>query len=226
MNLETAVWYVGYQDVIAIGHLFLTGKIRTERVIALAGPVVGKPRLVRTRLGASLSELTAGEYETSNGQPVRIISGSVLAGRHAKEPVDFLGRYHNQVSILAEGGERELFGWALPGANKFSIRRVFASALSGGGDGNGGQKFDFNTSTEGSPRAIVPIGMYEDVMPLDIIATPLLKSLITEDTEFAQQLGVLELDEEDLALCTFVCSGKHEYGPMLRKSLTTIEHEG
>lgn len=222
VSMEHSVWYVGYQDVVAIGHLFNTGQLLTERVVSLAGPVVRKPRLVRTRLGASLAELTEGQFERPHGCDVRVISGSVLAGRRGVVPVDFLGRYHNQVSILAEGGHRELIGWLLPGKNKFSIRRVFASAWAGGED----QKFAFDTSTEGSPRAIVPIGMFEDVMPLDIIATPLLKALITDDTEYAQELGVLELDEEDLALCTYVCPGKTEYGPLLRRNLTQIELEG
>ena len=111
----------------------------------------------------------------------------------------------------------------LPGKEKFSIRKIFTSAWQSDSDN---KRYPFNTSTCGSPRAIVPIGMYEQVMPLDIVATPLLKALVTADTEYAQQLGVLELDEEDLALCTYVCPGKHEYGPLLRKSLTTIEHEG
>lgn len=224
VNRKHAVWYIGYQDVVAVGHLFLTGEIWTDRVVSLAGPAVAEPRLVRTQLGASLTELTSGQYAETDQQPIRIISGSVLSGRKSVAPVDFLGRYHNQVSILAEGGKREFFGWAMPGANKFSIRRVFASAWTNGADEP--QKFDFDTSTEGSPRAVIPIGMYEDVMPLDIVATPLLKSLITDDIEYAQQLGALELDEEDLALCTYVCPGKHDYGPMLRKNLTTIELEG
>jgi len=224
VSQEKSVWYIGYQDVVAIGHLFLTGKIMTERVVSLAGPVVTQPRLVKTRLGASLSELTAGQFSVSDPRAVRIVSGSVLSGRWSAEPTDFLGRYHNQVSLLAEGGRRDFLGWMKPGNDKFSIRRIFTSALNAGSEEP--QKFDFNTGTEGSPRAIIPIGMFEDVMPLDLIATPLLKALVTADTEYAQQLGVLELDEEDLALCTYVCSGKHDYGPMLRKSLTTIEHEG
>jgi len=229
VSQDKSVWYIGYQDVVAVGHLFLTGKIWTERVVSLAGPVVAEPRLLRTRLGASLTELTANQFAVSDQQPARIISGSVLSGRRSVEPVDYLGRYHNQVSIIAEGGQRELFGWAMPGTDKFSIRRIFASAWTNSTDGGSAdqtKKFAFNTSSEGSPRAIIPIGMYEDVMPLDIVATPLLKALVTDDTEYAQQLGVLELDEEDLALCTYVCSGKNDYGPMLRKSLTTIEREG
>jgi Na+-transporting NADH:ubiquinone oxidoreductase subunit A len=217
---DKTVWTIDYQDVVAVGHLFLDGKLLVERVISLAGPIVNQPRLIRTRLGASLAELTDGQY-TAGEHGARVISGSVLSGRKSVPPRDFLGRYHAQVSLLAEGGERDFLGWLKPGGDKFSVRRVFSSAWTGAAE-----RFAFNTSTEGSPRAMVPIGMYEQVMPLDIVATPLLKALITEDTEFAQKLGALELDEEDLALCTYVCPGKYEYGPLLRKNLTTIEHEG
>jgi Na+-transporting NADH:ubiquinone oxidoreductase subunit A len=221
VHATRTVWHIGYQDVIAIGHFFLTGEISTDRVIAIAGPVVERPRLVRTRLGASLREITR-EDVAAEKDPVRVISGSVLSGRISVPPVEFLGRYHNQVSILAEGGARELLGWVKPGFDKFSIRRVFASSWKRLRD----HRFPMNTSIGGRPRAMVPIGMYEDVMPLDLVVTPLLKALITEDTEYAQKLGVLELDEEDLSLCTFVCPGKHEYGPLLRRNLTLIEDEG
>lgn len=212
------VWYVGYQDVAAIGHLFLTGRLRTDRVISLAGPAVKKPRLIKTRLGASLKQLTEGELEDGK---LRVISGSVLSGRTSEGELSYLGRFDSQVSVLKEGGERELLGWATPGAGKFSLSRAFSSAFTGLKD-----KVAMTTTANGSKRAIVPIGMYERVMPLDIIATPLLKSLMVQDTEYAQALGCLELEEEDVALCTFVCPSKNEYGPMLRKSLTTIEIEG
>ncbi|MCA9230930.1 MAG: Na(+)-translocating NADH-quinone reductase subunit A, partial [Planctomycetales bacterium] len=218
------VWTVGYQDVVAIGHLFLTGQLLVDRIVSLAGPLVTKPRLIRSRVGASLAEITEGQLNVGADRTPRVISGSVLSGRRGLSPVDFLGRFHNQVSVIAEGGERELLGWLKAGQEKFSIKRVFASAWQG--EASAQKRFAFNTSTHGSPRAMIPIGMYEQVMPLDIIATPLLKALITEDTEYAQQLGVLELDEEDLALCTFVCPGKYEYGPLLRQSLTSIEREG
>ncbi|QDV67889.1 Na(+)-translocating NADH-quinone reductase subunit A [Rosistilla carotiformis] len=211
------VWYIGYQDVIAIGHLFETGKLDPTRIISLAGPCVAKPRLLETRLGADLTQLTAGELEGDN---LRIVSGSVLGGRTATEPCMFLGRYHTQVSVLQEGNEREFLGWQKPGFEKFSITRVFASALTPG------KRFAMNTGTHGSERAMVPIGSYERVMPLDILPTQLLRSLIVRDTEEAQQLGALELEEEDLALCTFVCPGKYEFGEILRENLTTIEIEG
>lgn len=216
---KKTVWYLNYQDVIAIGHLFVTGRYDATRVISLAGPGVTRPRLVRTTLGASLSELTAGSLIEGD---LRVISGSVLSGRAMADPkTAFLGRYHNQVSVLAEGRDREFLGWQKPGFDRFSIRRVFASALKGGG-----QSFAMTTSTHGSHRAMVPIGVFEDVMPLDILPTFLLRALLCGDTEQAAALGALELDEEDLALCTFVCPGKTEYGPILRQSLTTIERDG
>lgn len=217
VSVRKTVWHVNYQDVIAIGRLFATGRLSTERVVSLAGPSVSRPRLLRTRLGADLAELTGNELEEGRH---RVISGSVLSGRTSREPVGFLGRYHLQVSAIPEGGERVFLGWQRPGLDKFSIKRVFASAFAGR------RKFAFTTSLEGSPRAMVPVGSYEAVVPLDVIPTFLLRSLIVEDVEQARDLGCLELDEEDLALCTFVCPGKYEYGPMLRKSLTRIEKEG
>ncbi len=218
VSASKSVWYLNYQDVIAIGKLFVTGQIFTDRVISLAGPSVREPRLMRTRLGASVSEITYGNLAEGEN---RVISGSVLSGRIASGPFDFLGRYHLQISALQEGRERVFLGWQRPGLDKFSVKRVFASAFLGGHS-----KYAFTTSSEGSKRAMVPIGMYEKVMPLDLLPTFLLRSLIIGDTEQAQQLGCLELDEEDLALCTFVCPGKTEYGPLLRKYLNQIEQEG
>lgn len=220
VGMDRSAWYINYQDVLAIGHQFSTGQLSSDRVVSLAGPAAANPRIVRTQLGANLTQLTAGETIEGTEYGVRVISGSVLSGATAKSPVDFLGRYANQVSLVEEGKHRELIGWMLPGGNKYSIKRIFASAM------NPNKKFAMTTSTEGSFRAIVPLGSFERVMPLDIIATPLLKSLAVQDTETAQALGCLELAEEDLALCTFVDTGKHEFGPMLRQSLTTIEREG
>lgn len=213
---KKTVWTIGYQDVTAIGELFTTGKLNPERVVALAGPQVEKPRLVRTRIGANLEELTAGELKTGEN---RLISGSVFGGRTGKGPLMYLGRYHNQVSVLLEGREREMIHYLRAGFNKFSVLNIYASKLAS-------KLFDFTTSTNGSERAMVPVGAYEKVMPLDILPTQLLRAIIVGDTDMAQKLGALELDEEDLALCTFVCPGKYEYGPLLRNNLTRIEVEG
>ncbi|MEG3756928.1 Na(+)-translocating NADH-quinone reductase subunit A [Pseudoalteromonas carrageenovora] len=217
VSVSKKVWHIGYQDVIAFGHLFLTGEINADRVISLAGPRVKNPRLVKTQLGASLDDLVAGELEDGDN---RVISGSVLSGSISNGVHAFLGRYHVQVSVLLEGREKELFGWIAPGSNKFSVTRTFLSHLAPR------RLFKMTTSTGGSKRAMVPIGSYERVMPLDILPTLLLRDLIARDLDSAISLGALELDEEDLALCTFVCPGKYEYGSILRDCLTTIEKEG
>ena len=197
-------------------NYFTTGELFTDRVVALAGPQVKNPRLVRTRLGANLSQLTANELNAGNN---RVISGSVLHGAKAAGVHDYLGRYALQVSVIAEDTEKEFFGWITPQPNKFSITRTVL--------GHFGKKlFNFTTAENGGHRAMVPIGNYERVMPLDILPTLLLRDLEVGDTDSAQLLGALELDEEDLALCTFVCPGKADYGSFLRQALDKIEKEG
>jgi Na+-transporting NADH:ubiquinone oxidoreductase subunit A len=214
------VWHVGIQDLVAIGKLFETGVLDVSRIIALAGPPVQRPRLLRTRVGAETVSLV-NEAELASAQDCRVISGSVLSGRQANGAVfGYLGRYHQQVSVLAEERDRKLLGWLAPGFNKFSAIRTFASTLLPG------RRFGLTTSTNGSRRAIVPIGMYERVMPMDLLPTAMLRALVMCDVERAEELGCLELDEEDVALCTFVDPGKTEFGPYLRRVLDTIEKEG
>jgi len=216
VSLKKQVWSIDYQDVIAVGRLFTTGRLNVDRVVALAGPQVEKPRLLRTRIGASLEELCAGELKAGDN---RIISGSVLSGRTAHGVENYLGRHHLQVSVLREGRERILLGYLSPGSDRHSALGIYLSSFFKG------RKLPLSTSTNGSPRAMVPVGSYERVMPLDILPTQLLRALIVGDIEVVQSLGGLELDEEDLALCTYVCPGKYEYGPILRDNLTRIEKE-
>ncbi|WP_373813274.1 Na(+)-translocating NADH-quinone reductase subunit A [Neisseria dentiae] len=217
VGANKTVWTVNYQDVIAIGHLFATGELDVSRVVSLAGPQVKQPRLLRTVLGAKVSELTAGELKDGEN---RVISGSVLNGAAAAGPHDYLGRYHNQISVIAEGRAKELFGWVLPSADKYTVTRTTL------GHFLKSKLFNFTSAVNGGERAMVPIGTYERVMPLDILPTLLLRDLIVGDTDSAQALGCLELDEEDLALCSFVCPGKYEYGALLRNVLDKIEKEG
>jgi len=214
---EKTVWYLNYQDVMAIGSLFVSGRLNTARVVSLAGPAVKNPRLIRTRLGACTEDLVKGELIEGEN---RVVSGPVIAGHQAAGPLAYLGRYHLQVSALAEGRQRDFFGWLGPGFKKFSVTNTMASCLSPGA------KYPMTTAAFGRRRAIVPIGAYEKVMPLDILPTFLFRALETGDVEQAEALGCLELDEDDLALCTFVCPGKIDFGPMLRRTLTTIEKEG
>ena len=187
---DREVWHINAQDTAAIGVLITTGRIDVHRIISLAGPSVNKPRLVKTRLGAALDELVSEELrEGGEGNPGvhRIVSGSVLSGRWVNDPTAYLGRYHQQVSVLPEGGK---------------LTRL------------------------GPLRAIVPIGRYERVIPLDVLPTFLLRALAVNDVEDAENLGCLELVEEDLALCSYVCPSQIEHGTNLRRTLDIIEKEG
>ncbi|MCP4911619.1 MAG: Na(+)-translocating NADH-quinone reductase subunit A [Oligoflexia bacterium] len=213
---KKTVWHVGYQDVIAIGSLFKTGRLFVERVVALGGPMMKNPRLLRTRVGACMNQLLEGEIKNGGH---RVISGSVFNGRKLDSDFCYLGRFHTQISTLTDTDEREFLGWQGPGFDKFSIKNCYAGKFKV-------PSFDFSTKLYGSHRAMVPVGIYEEVMPLDILPTQLLRALVTNDTDLAQQLGALELDEEDLALCTFASPGKVDFGPSLRENLTTIEKEG
>lgn len=220
VNIHKFVWHIDYQAVMAIGALFTTGHLNVERVVSLAGPTVKNPRLVRTRVGANLDELVAGEL--ADDVESRVVSGSVLYGHTASDWSAYLGFYDLQVSALKEGREREFFGWIVAGKNKYSALNVYTSSV----DKKHNRLFPLTTDKNGSNRAIVPVGVYETVMPMDILPTPLLKALIVGDSDQAQLLGCLELDEEDMSLFTFVDPGKHDFAPVLRANLTKIEKEG
>ncbi|MEM7219126.1 MAG: Na(+)-translocating NADH-quinone reductase subunit A [Pseudomonadota bacterium] len=217
VHANKTVWTIGYQDVIAVGRLLQTGRLDSSRTVALAGPGIRNPRLLRTTLGASTDELTAGEL--ADGEQ-RTVSGSVLAGHTARGALAFLGRYHNQVCVLPEGRERKLFGYLTPGPKSHSVFPIYLSAW------RKRRALDFSTTTNGSTRGMVPIGTYDSVMPLDILATQLMRALLVGDIERAINLGALELDEEDVATCTYACPGKYEFGPVLRTVLDQIHKEG
>lgn len=213
---NSIVWHINAQNLIAIGHLFLTGKLLIDRIISLGGVSVKEPRLLKTRVGASISDLLDGELKEGEH---RIISGSVLSGFQAIDDISYLGFYHQQISVIPEDKERKFLGWLSLGADKHSVKNVVLSKIFG-------KKLDFSTAINGGHRAIVPSGSLEEVMPLDIIPTYLVRALAIKDVEEAEKLGALELDEEDLALCTYVDPSKQDYGPMLRENLTIIEKEG
>lgn len=215
-DVAKKVWYLGYQEVIAIGSFFLTGHYPIYRYVALAGPQVKKPRVVKTRIGSNLSQLVDGELKEGEN---RVISGSVLAGLKADSPVNFLGYYDNIVSVVEEDRNRIFHGFVAPGFDKFSIKNIFASTLFPK------KLFTFGTNLNGSHRNVVPIGSYEQVMPFDMIPTFLVRAILSQDTELGEKLGVLELDEEDVALCTFVCPGKNDIGKELVNLLELIEKE-
>jgi Na+-transporting NADH:ubiquinone oxidoreductase subunit A len=222
VSTDKTVWHIGYQDVIAIGDLYATGRLRVERIVALGGAGFERPRLVSTRLGANIDELVAGELKTpaAGDRLARVISGSVLNGRTAVGVEAYLGRYHQQVCAIPNQAERRLLGWlgafdrTYSFAGRFRRRQNHSTLLS------------FSTAQHGRPTALVPVDAFERVLPLDILAIPLLRALLIGDTDQAQALGCLELDAEDLALCSFVCPGKNNYGAVLRKNLEQIERDG
>ena len=223
VNRNRTVWHIGYQDVAAVGHLFRTGQLDVTRVISVAGPCMEDPRLEASRIGASVSEIVAAEIANAeaSAKEIRSISGSVLSGKRTHgEIFDFMGRYEQQVSLLEEDRENVFLGWLSSGADLFSVTGIYWSKLFKP------KKYKFTTNTNGSMRAMVPIGLYEKIMPFDLMPTFLLRALIVGDLERAESLGVLELDEEDLALCSYVCPGKVNYGPLLRKNLEDLEKEG
>ena len=217
-SVNNVVWSIGYQDVIAIGHLMRSGYINPIRVISLAGPLALNPRLLKTISGASLEDLSEDEFDPQ--APCRIISGSILSGRVAEGPLAYLGRFSRQVTLIKEDTEQIPFGWIRPQPNKFAAMPVLASAF------RRSKLFNFTSNLNGGRRAMVPTGVFETLMPQDFLPTQLLRSLLVMDTDAAQSLGALELDEEDLALCTFSCPAKYEYGQALRDSLLKIEKEG
>lgn len=216
------VWHLHYQDVMSIGKSFITGKRCIDRIVSLAGPKVKEPRLIHSRMGASTNEIVAGQLIPGDA---RVIAGSVLGGFRAAGSSAYMGRFTLQISIVPEGQPRQLLHWVNPFLKQFSVMNVFAHSFKSKAFKKD-QKFEFSSSQNGSPRAMVPLGTYEDVMPLDILPTQLLRALLVRDTETAKKLGCLELDEDDLALCTFVCHSKYEYGPALRACLEIIEREG
>jgi Na+-transporting NADH:ubiquinone oxidoreductase subunit A len=220
VSADRSVWHIGYQDVIAIGKLFATGRIWTKRTVALGGAGFARPRLVTTRQGANTDELTANELKPDMLYPQRLISGSVLTGRAATEANAYLGRYHLQISTLDDRGQRRLFGWL----GLFNGSYSFASRLARRQDQQ--RLHDFSTAQHGRPTALIPIDAFDRIIPMDMLTVPLLKSLLIRDTDQAQALGCLELDAEDLALCSFVCPGKNDYGTALKLNLEQIERDG
>ncbi|MBR9765193.1 MAG: Na(+)-translocating NADH-quinone reductase subunit A [Rhodobacteraceae bacterium] len=211
------VWTIGYNDVIAIGRLLSTGRLDLTRTVAVCGPLAARPRLVQTLPGAAMADLVAGD--NPSGLPMRVISGSVLSGRAGEGPDGYLGRYARQITLMEEDHKQIPLGWIRPMRSKYAVQPVLGSALSR-------RLHNLTTNLHGGRRAMVPTGIFETLMPQDFLPTQLLRALLVMDTDQAQALGALELDEEDLGLVGFACPAKYEYGLALRDCLAKIEREG
>ena len=222
VSANRCVWHIGYQDVIAIGKLFGDGQLWLERIVALGGEDFEQPRLVTTRLGGNIEELVAGQVKGTAAQQKspRLVSGSVLGGRTAIGAEAYLGRYHLQVTAIPQSDEGGLFGWSGLFDGRYSFAGLFRRQQ------NPLRQRPFTTALNGRSTALVPVDAFERIIPLDILPVPLLRALLIRNTDQAQALGCLELDAEDLALCSFVCPGKNDYGNVLRINLEQIERDG
>ena len=218
VGADSTVWHINYQDVIAFGNLFANGRIDTRRVVALGGESLRHPRLIRIRQGASIDELVAGEYE--NPKSCRVISGSVLTGRTATGNNAYLGRYHCQVSVIPERRDSRFLGWLGGVSGQYTASATFLRKM------GHKQRYGFTTAQNGRFSGMLPVRVFDKVVPLDILPSSLFRAMMVRDTDNAQALGCLELDEEDLALCSFVCPAKYDYGTILRLNLAQIEKDG
>ena len=212
VNLNSKVWTANFQDIISIGYLKINKKIKTTKIISLGGPAVFEPSLIKVRHGSNLDEITAGKIEDNS----RVISGSVLHGHESEGVMKYLGYYDSQVSVIPDEVNEIFLNWLMPGSSLHSKLNVFISSFIKP------KKYIFNTSIGGGNRAIVPISSYEEVVPMDILVTQLLKSLVVSDIEMAIDLGMLELVPEDLSLCSYVCPSKYDYSSILMDNLNKL----
>jgi Na+-transporting NADH:ubiquinone oxidoreductase subunit A len=210
VSSDRRVWYVGYQDVLAIGHLFRTGRPDPSRIISLAGPAMRSPRLLRTTIGAGTEDLVDGEL---NIESCRIISGSILSGRTATRPGAFLGRYHEQLCAIPERAPQASGAWWVPSWKR--LRRVPWWRATPA----------WSNELHGESTAFCPLDLFERGFPLRLPISPLLRALAAGDARAAAAFGALELDEEDLALSSYLCASKLEYGPLLRTVLNQLAEQ-
>ncbi len=215
INKGDIVWYLEPQDVLAIARLFIEGKYDVSRIVSLSGSQVSKPRYYRTISGVPISNLL---FENLKDGDNRIISGDILTG--TKIGLDGnLGFYDTTVTVIQEGKEQEFLGWILPGINKLSASRTFFSWL------NPSKKYKVNSNMNGEERAYVVTGAYEKVLPMDIYPLQLIKSIMIEDIDLIEQLGIYEVSPEDFALCEFVCTSKLEVQSIIRYGLDLVRKE-
>ncbi len=216
INAGDKVWTLGVQEVITIGALFSEGRYNAERIVALVGKELKTPKYVKTYQGANIGDLLK---DNGSFEKVRMVSGDVLSGQ-IKNESSFLNFYDDQVSVLKEGDYYEMFGWLLPLKPRPSISKTYPNFLFPS------QKFTADTNTHGEKRAFVVTGQYESVLPMDIFPQHLMKSIIVNDFERMEGLGIYELSEEDVALCEFVCTSKQPLQKILREGLDVMREQG
>lgn len=218
VNKGEVVWTVNAQDLVIIGELLLTGKFNAERIVALVGSSVRKPRYFRTKIGSEVATMVYDNGVEKDGND-RIISGNVLTGKHVK-PDGALDYYSNVITVIPEGDDYELFGWNKPVFNKISTSRAFTFSWL-----TPNKKFELDTNTNGEHRAFVLTGNYEEVFPLDIYPLQILKACMYSDLDEMEALGMYEVAPEDFALTEFVCVSKQPHQDIIRKGLDVMIKE-
>ena len=215
INPGDIIWTVNVQHVATLGSLFKTGQYDPTVLIAVGGPAVKNPEFLQTRIGAPLSNLVQDNLNTTAN---RVISGDVLTGR-AAEGEDYLGFYHSTISVLSIDHQRPFLGWAKIGnsTREYTLTNAYLKT--------GKRNFSFSTKLNGARRAIVPINAWEDVLPMDIMPNALFRSILAQDVEEMEKLGILECDPEDFALSTFGCPSKIELSSVIRQGLELMEKE-
>ncbi|MDH7445088.1 Na(+)-translocating NADH-quinone reductase subunit A [Aquimarina sp. 2201CG14-23] len=217
INKGEVVWVVTPQDLVIIGELLLTGKFNSERIVALAGSSIKNPKYFKTKIGAEVSSVVYDSGVKDNN--IRVISGNVLTGDNVK-PDGNLGYYHNNITVIPEGNDYELFGWNKPIFNKISPSRALTFSWL-----FPNKKYDLNTNTNGEHRAFVVTGNYEEVFPLDIYPLQILKACAVNDLDAMEQLGMYEVAPEDFALTEFICVSKQPHQQIIREGLDLMLKE-
>ena len=214
-NKDDLVYYISAQDLISVVKTFESGSYDFNKIVACGGTGLENPSYYRIKRGSLIKDI-AGEIDSNK---YRIISGDVLSGEIA-DLNDSLNSFDEVLSIIPEIQEREFVGWALPGLKKYSLSNTFVSSAVGL------EASDLETGLNGSIRAIIPFGRWERVLPMDIFPDFLVKSILSQDIEQMEKLGIYECDPEDFALCSFVCQSKVEVSQIINDGLELVEREG
>lgn len=219
INKGDVVWYMNPQDVLIVGRMALTGNYDASKTIAVAGENVENRKYYKTIIGANISSIFDQKSIQENS---RIVSGNVLTGSNISSD-GHLGFYDNQITVIPEGNDYKFFvkdGWLSAGLSKFSASRAYPTWLL-----PKSKNYSIDTNLNGEERAFVVTGQYEKVFPFNIYPVHLVKSIITNDIEKMENLGIYEVAPEDFALCEFVCTSKINVQEIVREGLDLIYEE-
>ena len=213
INKGDIVWTTTPFGLLQIGKFLVEGKYDASKIISLVGSEVNKPKYYKCISGFLVSDLIDSNTNGIN----RVMSGNVLTGKSIGSD-GYLGFYDNMITVIPEGNQHRFLGWIMPVLDRLSFQRSFGllSFL------NPNKKYKLDTNTNGELRAFVQTGIFEKVLPMDILPTYLFKSILAQDYDEMEELGIYELLEEDIALCEFIDVSKNELQKLLRNGLNLL----